>query len=101
MVKDWTTEEMAALRAAVPRDGLATVFRNRTVLDLARDAMCISRHGLAARAHTDMWGQDETMYLATLEQIVDSGLSPADNKLAAFHGRWNGDIDRAFEEYAY
>ena len=48
-----------------------------------------------------MWRQDETMYLATLEQIVDSGLSPAENKLAAFHGRWNGDIDRAFEEYAY
>ena len=101
MVKDWTTEEMAALRDAVPRDGLATPFRNRTVLDLARDALCISRQGLCARARTDMWGQDETMYLATLEQIVDSGLSPADNKLAAFHGRWNGDIDRAFEEYAY
>ncbi len=101
MVKDWTTGEMAALRDAVPRDGLATPFRNRTVLDLARDALSISREGLRARGRTDMWGQDETMFLATLEQIVDSGLSPADNKLAAFHGRWNGNIDRAFEEYAY
>ena len=101
MVKDWSVAEMAALRQAVPRLGLAAPFRNRTVLDLARDALCIARQGLKARARTDMWGQDESMYLATLEQIVDSGISPAENKLAAFRGRWNGDIDRAFEEYAY
>lgn len=101
MVKDWSVAEMAMLRAEVPRHGLATAFRNRTVLDLARDALGMSREGLRSRACTDSWGQDETMYLATLEQIVDSGLSPADNKLAAFHGRWNGDIDRAFEEYVY
>lgn len=101
LVKDWSVAEMAMLRAEVPRHGLATTFRNRTVLDLARDALGMSREGLRSRACIDSWGQDETIYLATLEQIVDSGLSPADNKLAAFHGRWNGEIDRAFEEYVY
>jgi len=101
IVKDWTIGEMEALRVEVPKQGLMAPFRNRTVLDLARDTLCLARQGLKARNRLDFWGGDETHFLATLEQIVDSGVTPAENKLAAFHGRWQGDIDRAFEEYAY
>jgi glutamate--cysteine ligase len=101
MVADWTAEEVTDLRNAVPEQGLATPFRNRTMLDLARETLEISRMGLKNRALTDFWGQDETHFLSTLEQIVDSGLTPAENKLAAFEGRWDGDVERAFEEYAW
>ena len=71
------------------------------MLELAREALEISRMGLRNRACVDFWGQDETHFLATLEQIVDSGLTPAENKLAAFDGRWDQDANRAFEEYAW
>ena len=101
LVKDWSVEEMAALRDAVPRDGLDAKIRNHTVLDLARAAVNLSREGLKRRARTDMWGGDESQFLATLEQIVDAGVSPAEAKLAAYDGRWEGNTDRAFEEYAY
>ena len=101
LVKDWDVEEMAALRQAVPREGLEAKIRNHTVLDLARIAVNLSRDGLKQRARADMWGADESQFLATLEQIVDAGVSPAESKLAAFHGRWEGNTDRAFEEYAY
>src|SRR5579871_1247860 len=36
-VKDWNRDERQALRDAVPRTALKTKFRNRTVLDIARD----------------------------------------------------------------
>ncbi len=101
LVKDWSVAEMAALREAVPRDGLDATIRNHSVLDLARTTLSLSREGLKRRARTDMWGADESHFLATLEQIVDTGLTPAEYKLAAFDGRWEGNIDRAFEEYAY
>ena len=71
------------------------------MLDLARTTLSLSCEGLKRRARTDMWGADESHFLATLEQIVDTGLTPAEYKLAAFDGRWEGNIDRAFEEYAY
>ena len=71
------------------------------MLELAREALEISRMGLRNRARLDFWGQDETHFLATLAQIVDSGLTPAENKLAAFEGRWDHDVNRAFEEYAW
>ncbi|MDA0785471.1 MAG: glutamate-cysteine ligase family protein, partial [Proteobacteria bacterium] len=98
---DWTADEVLELRNHVPAQGLATPFRNRSMLELAREALEISRMGLRNRACMDFWGQDETHFLATLEQIVDSGLTPAENKLAAFEGRWDQDVNRAFEEYAW
>lgn len=101
LIKDWTADEVTALRNEVPAAGLKTPFRNRQIIDIARETLEISRLGLKNRARTDFWGQDESHFLATLEQIVDSGITPAENKLAAFNGRWDQSVDRAFEEYAY
>jgi glutamate--cysteine ligase len=101
LIKDWTADEVIALRNEVPAAGLKTPFRNRQIIDIARETLEIARLGLKNRARTDFWGQDESHFLATLEQIVDSGITPAENKLAAFNGRWNQSVDRAFEEYAY
>jgi len=44
---------------------------------------------------------DETGYLSELEQIAESGLTPADRLLEKYHGEWAGDVTRVFEEYAY
>jgi len=101
LVKDWTAEEVTELRDEVPVTGLEAPFRNRQVIDIARDVLEIARRGLKNRANEDFWGQDETHFLSTLEQIVDSGITPAENKLAAYYGRWHRNVDRAFEEYAY
>ena len=53
--------------------------------DVARDALAIARDGLRAR------GLGEEVYLAPLEEIVDSGLTRADRMLALFKGAWKGD----------
>ncbi|MDH3738578.1 MAG: glutamate-cysteine ligase family protein, partial [Alphaproteobacteria bacterium] len=101
VIKDWTAGEVVALRNEVPISGLEAPFRNRQVIDIAREVLEIARRGLKNRERADFWGQDETHFLATLEQIVDSGITPAENKLAAFYGRWGRSVERAFEEYAY
>jgi glutamate--cysteine ligase len=101
LVKDWTQEERAALRAGVPRQGLRTPFRGGTLRDVARRAVDISHAGLAARAIADHCGEDETHFLDPLRRAVDSGKSPADELLERFHGAWRGDINRIFCERAY
>lgn len=101
LVKDWTADEVTELRNEVPVSGLETPFRNRQMIDIAREVLEISRLGLKNRSRLDFWGQNESHFLATLEQIVDSGITPAENKLAAYYSRWDKNVDRAFEEYAY
>jgi len=101
MIKDWKFEEVNELRNKIPESGLDSVFRNRKVIEIAREALELSRKGLKNRQKLDFWSQDESHFLSTLEQIVDSGITPAENKLAAFNGRWGQNVNRAFEEYAY
>ena len=49
LVKDWTAEERQALRDAVPKQALNAMIRGRTVRDIARDVLTLSRAGLEAR----------------------------------------------------
>jgi glutamate--cysteine ligase len=101
MVKDWTEEEREALRHAVPRTALETPFRNRRVLDVARDAAELARQGLSRRARLNGAGFDETQYLDPVLETVTSGRTPADAILAKYKGEWGGNVDRVFAEYAY
>ncbi len=101
LVKDWTAEEHAALRAEVPRRALGTPFRASTVGEVAREVLAIAEAGLKRRAVTGESGRDEALYLDSLMEIAASGRCPAQEKLAAFHGRWAGSVDPLFVEEAY
>jgi glutamate--cysteine ligase len=101
LVRDWTIEEMAALREAVPRAGLKAPFRGSLVHDLAREILELAAAGLRARAEEDWGGQDERQFLTALRAVVESGRTPAEEKLDLFHGRWRGSVDPIFAEFAY
>ncbi len=101
LVRDWTLAERDALRAMVPKLALATPFRSTTVLELARDALRISRLGLKNRAKLNAEGQDEALYLAPLDVIAAEGRTVAQQLLGRFQGDWKGNIDHVFEEFAF
>jgi glutamate--cysteine ligase len=58
----------------------------------------IAHQGLKARARLNAAGDNETGYLETLDEIVASGKVPAQRLLDAYHGEWNGDISRVYEQ---
>lgn len=100
-IADWSVEEIQNLRDEVPRDGLATSFRDTTVRAIAGDVLKIARAGLKRRARLNRNGDDETIFLSTLDDIVASGRTVADEVLALYHGRWKGNVDPIFQEYAF
>jgi glutamate--cysteine ligase len=101
LVKTWSRADRQALRDKVPRQGLNAVIGNRTVRDVARDALLLSSRGLARRAHIDALGRDETVYLAPVEEIVASGRTAAEDLAAQYAGAWKKTVDPAFRELAY
>ncbi|HUL05621.1 MAG TPA: glutamate--cysteine ligase [Candidatus Acidoferrum sp.] len=101
LCKDWTIAEREQLRADVPRAALRAQVRKRNVQDLAKDVLAIARAGLKRRAILDAKGRDESRFLDILQGIADSGRCPAEDKLALFHGRWEGSVDPIFTEFAY
>ncbi|HVI25308.1 MAG TPA: glutamate--cysteine ligase [Xanthomonadaceae bacterium] len=101
LVRDFTMEERHALRDGVPKHALKLPFRGGTVRDLALEALKISAHGLQRRARRNRNGADESIFLTPLIDIAEADETPAERKLALFHGRWNGSVDPVFREYAY
>ncbi|MDZ5452591.1 glutamate--cysteine ligase [Labrys sp. ZIDIC5] len=101
LVKDWSEAERQALRDSVSRQALKTPFRNESVRDIALRTLAIARQGLKARNIEDWEGRNEEHFLDGLDDVVESGVTAADEMLARYHGEWGGKIDPIFDEKAY
>ena len=101
LVKDFSIAERNALRDEVPRLGLKTPFRQATLRELALEALKISAAGLQRRARRNRNGSDESDFLSPLIEVAEANETPAERKLALFHGAWNGSVDPVFAEFAY
>ncbi|WP_454813093.1 glutamate--cysteine ligase [Labrys neptuniae] len=101
LVKDWNEAERQALRDSVSRQALKTPFRRESIRDIALRTLAIARQGLKARNIEDWEGRNEEHFLDGLDDVVESGVTAADEMLARFHGEWGGKIDPVFDEKAY
>ncbi len=99
LVKDWDMDGRERLRASVPKLGLdAPLPGGGTLRDIAAQVLAISRAGLTSRGQLNSAGDNESGFLAPLDDIVASGTVPAQRLLDKFHGEWAGDITRVYEE---
>lgn len=101
LVKDFTLAERNGLRDGVPKLALKVPFRNGTLRDLAQEALKISAAGLQRRARRNRSGADESIFLTPLIEFAEANETPAERKLALFHGEWGGSVDPLFREFAY
>jgi glutamate--cysteine ligase len=101
LVKNWSAEDRDAMRADAPKIALDAKVKGRSLREVAREMVALSRAGLSRRKRLDSTGQDESHFLNALTEIIDSGKTPAQLKLDAYHGPWKGSVDPIFREYAY
>ncbi|MBS0383941.1 MAG: glutamate--cysteine ligase [Proteobacteria bacterium] len=101
LVRAWTAEDRESLRRAVPALGLRAPIRGVKAQDIAQAALAIARQGLKSRARADNAGSDETHFLAELDDIAASGVTPAERLLERYRTEWGGDVRRVFEACAY
>ena len=101
LTRDWTFEDVLALRNAVPEQGLRADFRGKPLLDIAREVVAISRAGLKARDRRNGDDVDESIFLAPLEETLAKKATLADDMLSLYHGRWGGSIEPVFTDYQY
>lgn len=101
LVKSWSAADRNRLRADVPRLALKAEIAGRSVRDVARDALALAKAGLQRRAFKDGTGRDESHHLAYVEDIVESGRTPAERLLERYHGAWHGSVKPAFQECVF
>ncbi|OQP85990.1 glutamate--cysteine ligase [Rhizobium rhizosphaerae] len=93
--------DVITFRDQVPSRGLKAEVNGLSMLDLAREALAISRQGLQARGRLNAEGADESHFLAPLEEAVARRSTLAEELLALYHGRWNQSVAPIFTDYAY
>lgn len=101
LTASWTLEDVMVMRNAVPAKGLNAEIKRRSVLEVSREVVSISKAGLRSRNRLNSEGQDESIFLQPLEEVLANKATMAEDMLALFNGRWNGRVDPVFEEYQY
>ena len=101
IARNWSMEERIKLREEVPRLGLQATIRGRTVRDIAFEVIELASAGLAARGRLNGAGDNETGFLAPLQEVTEKGETPAERKLKLYHGAWGESVDPVFFECSY
>jgi glutamate--cysteine ligase len=101
LCKHWTTEQHRQLRLDAARIGLKAEIAGRSLKDVAADMVAIAKSGLKARANLNGGMIDETTFLTGLEEIAESGMTPADRLLELYNGPWGGKVEPVFDYLAY
>jgi glutamate--cysteine ligase len=101
LAKNWSAAERQKLRSDVPRLALGAKIAGRSLAEIGREILAIARAGLARRARLDEAGRSEAVYLAPLDEFVETGRVAAHDWIARFEGEWRGSVDPAFTEACY
>ena len=103
IVKNWDEDDRENLRVAAAKDGLNGSVGNKKLIDLAKETVQISENGLEKRAKASSNGlhSDESHFLESLKENIEKRKSSADELLEKYHGSWNRDLTKIFEEYSY
>ncbi|MBV9995975.1 MAG: glutamate--cysteine ligase [Caulobacteraceae bacterium] len=101
LCKGWKSEDHEQLRADAGRLGLGAQAGGRSLRDLARDVLAVARLGLKARARIGPAMTDESGFLTVLDEIAESGRTPAQHWLDLYHGAWRGEVKPIYEAAAY
>ena len=95
LVKSSTAAQRQSMRNEVPVKGLRANFMGRTLGDLAKDVLEISRVGLASR------GRNEQNFLNVLDDEVARDKTKAQELLDLYNDVWGKDIAPVFKATAY
>ncbi|OJF90422.1 glutamate--cysteine ligase [Pararhizobium antarcticum] len=101
LTRDWTYEDVLAMRNAVPVEGLSAMQRGNSLFDIAREVLSISHLGLKNRKRLNGDEVDESIFLAPLDEVIARKATLAEDLLARYNGRWNGSVEPVFEDYQY
>jgi glutamate--cysteine ligase len=101
LVKGWSWDERMQAYLDSHQDALSTRVRRYSLLDLARELLEIAWEGLRRQNQVNDLGDDETIYLKPLKNLLDQGKCPADILVEKWEGELHHDIRRLIAYTAY
>jgi glutamate--cysteine ligase len=101
LTKDWSWDERMQAYLDSHRHALETRVRRHSLLDLARELLYIASEGLKRQRVLNSNGEDETIYLKPLQDLLNKGKCPADLLIEKWEGELDHDIKKLIDYSAY
>lgn len=101
LVEDATSAELSSLRADVAVRGFAAVFRGEPILHRCRALVDEASAGLRRLATKNAAGDDESIYLRPLHDVVASGRTFAEHLLQRYETAWGRSLAPLWDETAF
>ena len=101
LVKGWSWDERMEFYHDSHRLALAARAQRFSAADLARELIAIAWEGLRRHPALNDIGDDETIYLKPLRDLVEQGKCPADLILEKWEGELHHDVKKLIDYSAY
>ncbi len=101
LVKGWSWDERMEVYHDSHRHALEARFRRHSLLDLAKELLQIAWEGLKRQRVLNKNGEDETIYLRPLRDLLSRGKCPADLLLEKWDAGLKQDLQKLIDYSAY
>jgi len=89
IINKWKISEVINAYAETPKKGLNSIINNKTLLEWGKVFLNLAKKGLEKRSIKNASGKDETIFLRSIESILNNNKSKADLAIQKFNDQKN------------
>jgi len=99
--KNWSYDEVINAYYSVPKKGFRTLFKGKEMIFYAKKILEISFEGLKRRKILSNKGNDETIYLKDIFNLINLKKNSAEILIDKYRKKWKYNLFKIFDEEAY
>ena len=85
IINKWSIADVLNAYVKAPKDGLNTVINNKTLLEWGKIFLQLSKEGLQKRSIKNKGGSEESIFLRSVENILNSNETKAETSIKRFN----------------
>tara|TARA_Y100001954_G_C15521472_1_gene459559 strand:- start:29 stop:694 length:666 start_codon:yes stop_codon:yes gene_type:complete len=97
LMDDPSLDELNSFQKEVAIKGFDAVYREQSCHDLCASLVDLARDGLVRQGAKNDDGEDETIFLRAVEEVVQRRQTPAERLLWKLNTFWDGDLQRLWK----
>ena len=101
IIKEWNFEEIISFRNSVFKNGLNAKLKDRNGWEIAEQFLKISSKGLESRSNLNAVGENETIHIDYLYEMVHKKETSALRLINLYESKWNNDLKQIYSSESF
>ena len=101
IIREWNFDEIVSFRNSVFKNGLNTKLKDRSGWEIAEQFLKISSKGLESRSNLNAVGENETIHIDYLYEMVHKKETSASRLINLYKSKWNNDLKQIYSSESF